>query len=111
MVNIIEETFQLGEMIAAVLLFLLILTGIFALSNPDYVKMMTTTKEVSYISSLIPDNENMEVRLKIDDEKMKIETKDNSIKTSIDNSLPYTGEYVGKEKTIVQEGNIVIIKS
>lgn len=108
---LIGNIVELGELIVAISLFIVILSGILLLSDPNHIKILTTSKEISYISSQISGNENVEILLNLKDENLKIDKiGENKISAKI-KSVEAESNYIGKELNIEQRDTRLLIQS
>ncbi len=94
----------------AVLIFITILSGIFIVTNPDFVHTKTVLNEATFVSSLMEENTN--INLNTDPQKTIIIKTDpiNKINAKLeDTETPLTKSYLGKEKEISSNENTITI--
>lgn len=104
-------TFELSGVILAVLLMLLLLSAILFISNPDLTRARLIVSESSYISSIISNSEEIQVKLNYEDiDNLKIKENENEIIVeSIDSDFSIKKSYLGNVK--IKDENGIIIKN
>ena len=94
----------------AVFIFIAILSGIFIVTNPDFIHTKTVLNEATFVSSLMEENTN--VNLNADPKKTIIIETDsvNKINAKLEDAqTPLTKSYIGEEKGISSIENTITI--
>ncbi len=109
-VGIIATLFEIWETTLAVLLLLLISSGIIYVYSPDVIHAKTLATEISYIAS-IKGNKDYQIALDIEKEKeilIENSKNENTVSVYVSNSIRKKN-YIGNNTEIKKQGNQILI--